>query len=162
MVNQFRTDIQICQCDNGHEFNNQPLLDFFKNHGIIVFHAHIPHNKMAKLNAPFEPSIIWFIHRCFKHPFPPCFLVEALLSSTHTFNHLLISTLNFKTHFKILFGFSPTYSHLGVFVTPIHVQKLLINSLITLMRVFTLVCVLNIVDIIVLISLLKNLSYAIM
>lgn len=51
----------------------------------------------------------------FQASLPRKFRVEALLYATHTFNLRPTSTLQFQTPFEILFGFSPSYSHLIVF-----------------------------------------------
>lgn len=43
----------------------------------------------------------------------PKFWVEELHSTVHTFNLLPTTTLNFETPFEILFGITPSYSHLS-------------------------------------------------
>ncbi|KAJ9565369.1 hypothetical protein OSB04_001335 [Centaurea solstitialis] len=116
VLNQFKTDIQLFQCDNGHEFNNQPFLDFFKTHGIKMRFScpyTSPQNGKAErtirtINNTLRTSLI-------QASLPPKFWVEALLSSVHTFNLLPSTTIQYKTPFEVLFGFSPTYSHLRVF-----------------------------------------------
>ncbi|KAJ9565991.1 LOW QUALITY PROTEIN: hypothetical protein OSB04_001957 [Centaurea solstitialis] len=116
VLNQFKTDIQLFQCDNGREFNNQPFLDFFKTHGIKIRFScpyTSPQNGKAErtirtINNTLRTSLI-------QASLPPIFWVEALLSSVHTFNLLPSTTIQYKTPFEVLFGFSPTYSHLRVF-----------------------------------------------
>ncbi|KAJ9551722.1 hypothetical protein OSB04_015767 [Centaurea solstitialis] len=116
VLNQFKTDIQLFQCDNGREFNNQPFLDFFKTHGIKIRFScpyTSPQNGKAErtirtINNTLRTSLI-------QASLPPKFWVEALLSSVHTFNLLPSTTIQYKTPFEVLFGFSPTYSHLRVF-----------------------------------------------
>ncbi|KAJ9548019.1 hypothetical protein OSB04_020562 [Centaurea solstitialis] len=116
VLNQFKTDIQLFQCDNGREFNNQPFLDFFKTHGIKMRFScpyTSPQNGKAErtirtINNTLRTSLI-------QASLPPKFWVEALLSSVHTFNLLPSTTIQYKTPFEVLFGFSPTYSHLRVF-----------------------------------------------
>ncbi|KAJ9546650.1 hypothetical protein OSB04_019193 [Centaurea solstitialis] len=116
VLNQFKTDIQLFQCDNGREFNNQPLLDFFKTHGIkIRFSCPYTSQQNGKaertirtINNTLRTSLI-------QASLPPKFWVEALLSAVHTFNLLPSTTIQYKTPFEVLFGFFPTYSHLRVF-----------------------------------------------
>ncbi|KAJ9537125.1 hypothetical protein OSB04_029858 [Centaurea solstitialis] len=116
VLNQFKTDIQLFQCDNGREFNNQSFLDFFKTHGIKIRFScpyTSPQNGKAErtirtINNTLRTSLI-------QASLPPKFWVEALLSSVHTFNLLPSTTIQYKTPFEVLFGFSPTYSHLRVF-----------------------------------------------
>ncbi|KAJ9565218.1 hypothetical protein OSB04_001184 [Centaurea solstitialis] len=116
VLNQFKSDIQLFQCDNGREFNNQPLLDFFKTHGIKMRFScpyTSPQNGKVEriirtINNTLRTSLI-------QASLPPKFWVEALLSSVHTFNLLPSTTIQYKTPFEVLFGFSPTYSHLRVF-----------------------------------------------
>ncbi|KAJ9558152.1 hypothetical protein OSB04_012766 [Centaurea solstitialis] len=116
VLNQFKTDIQLFQCDNGREFNNQPLLDFFKTHGIKIRFScpyTSPQNGKAErtirtINNTLRTSLI-------QASLPPTFWVEALLSSVHTFNLLPSTTIQYKTPFEVLFGFFPTYTHLRVF-----------------------------------------------
>ncbi|KAJ9564021.1 hypothetical protein OSB04_009181 [Centaurea solstitialis] len=116
VLNQFKTDIQLFQCDNGREFNNQPFLDFFKTHDIKIRFScpyTSPQNGKAErtirtINNTLRTSLI-------QASLPPKFWVEALLSSVHTFNLLPSTTIQYKTPFEVLFGFSPTYSHLRVF-----------------------------------------------
>ncbi|KAJ9542459.1 hypothetical protein OSB04_028965 [Centaurea solstitialis] len=106
----------LFQCDNGREFNNQPFLDFFKTHGIKMRFScpyTSPQNGKAErtirtINNTLRTSLI-------QASLPPKFWVEALLSSVHTFNLLPSTTIQYKTPFEVLFGFSPTYSHLRVF-----------------------------------------------
>ncbi|KAJ9547665.1 hypothetical protein OSB04_020208 [Centaurea solstitialis] len=116
VLNQFKTDIQLFQCDNGREFNNQPFLDFFKTHGIkIRFSCPYTSQQNGKaertirtINNTLRTSLIQAF-------LPPKFWVEALLSAVHTFNLLPSTTIQYKTPFEVLFGFFPTYSHLRVF-----------------------------------------------
>ncbi|KAJ9538099.1 LOW QUALITY PROTEIN: hypothetical protein OSB04_030832 [Centaurea solstitialis] len=116
VLNQFKIDIQLYQCDNGREFNNQPFLDFLKTHGIkIRFSCPYTSQQNGKaertirtINNTLRTSLI-------QASLPPKFWVEALLSSVHTFNLLPSTTIQYKTPFEVLFGFFPTYSHLRVF-----------------------------------------------
>ncbi|KAJ9546692.1 hypothetical protein OSB04_019235 [Centaurea solstitialis] len=116
VLNQVKTDIQLFQCDNGREFNNQPFLDFLKTHGIKIRFScpyTSPQNGKADstirtINNTLRTSLI-------QTSLQPKFWVEALLSSVHTFNLLPSTTIQYKTPFEVLFGFFPTYSHLRVF-----------------------------------------------
>ncbi|KAJ9552407.1 hypothetical protein OSB04_016452 [Centaurea solstitialis] len=116
VLNQFKTNIQLFQYDNGREFNNQPFLDFFKTHGIKMRFScpyTSPQNGKGErtihtINNTLRMSLI-------QASPPPKFWVEALLSSVHTFNLLSSTTIQYKTPFEVLFGFSPTCSHLRVF-----------------------------------------------
>ncbi|KAJ9562428.1 hypothetical protein OSB04_007588 [Centaurea solstitialis] len=116
VLNQYKTDIQLFQCDNGRKFNNQPFLDFLKTHGIkICFSCPYTSQQNGKaeriirtINNTLRTSLI-------QASLLPKFWVEALLSSVHTFNLLPYTTIQYKTPFEVLFGFFPTYSHLRVF-----------------------------------------------
>ncbi|KAJ9566603.1 hypothetical protein OSB04_002569 [Centaurea solstitialis] len=126
VLNQFKTDIQFFQCDNGREFNNQPFLDFFKTHGIKIRFS-CPYT--SPQNGKAERTIRTINNTLRTSPIqaslPPKFWVEALLSSVHTFNLLPSTTIQYKTPFEVLFGFSPTYSHLRVF--DLITQKVIIS-----------------------------------
>ena len=57
VVSKYKTDIHLFQCDNGWEFNNHLLLNFFRNIDIKIFFW-LPHNKMVKSNVKFDQLII--------------------------------------------------------------------------------------------------------
>ncbi|KAJ9540269.1 hypothetical protein OSB04_026775 [Centaurea solstitialis] len=116
VLNQFKTDIQLFQCDNGREFNNQPFLDFFKTHGIkIRFSCPYTSPQNGKVERTIRTINNTLRTSLIQASLPPKFWVEALLSSVHTFNLLPSTTIQYKTPFEVLFGFFPIYSHLRVF-----------------------------------------------
>ncbi|KAJ9565778.1 LOW QUALITY PROTEIN: hypothetical protein OSB04_001744, partial [Centaurea solstitialis] len=116
VINQFKTDIQLFQCDNGREFNNQPLLDIFKTHGIkIRFSCSYTSQQNGKAECTIRTINNTFHTSLIQASLPPKLWVEALLSSVHTFNLFPSTTIQYKTPFEVLFGFSPSYSHLHVF-----------------------------------------------
>ncbi|KAJ9566586.1 LOW QUALITY PROTEIN: hypothetical protein OSB04_002552 [Centaurea solstitialis] len=116
VLNQFKTDIQLFQCDNGREFNNQPFLDFFKTHGIkIRFSCPYTSSQNGKTERTIRTNNNILRTSLIQASLPRKFWVEALLSSVHTFNLLPSTTIQYKTPFEVLFGFFPTYSHLRVF-----------------------------------------------
>ncbi|KAJ9565039.1 hypothetical protein OSB04_001005 [Centaurea solstitialis] len=116
VLNQFKTDIQLFQCDNGREFNNQPFLDFFKTHGIkIRFSCPYTSQQNGKVERTIRTINNTLRTSLIQASLPPKFWVEALLSAIHTVNLLPSTTIHYKTPFEVLFGFFPTYSHLRVF-----------------------------------------------
>ncbi|KAJ9539514.1 hypothetical protein OSB04_032247 [Centaurea solstitialis] len=116
VLNQFKTDIQLFQCDNGREFNNQPFLDFSKTHGIkIRFSCPYTSPQNGKVERTIRTINNTLRTSLIQASLPSKFWVEALLSSVHTFNLLPSTTIQYKTHFEVLFGFFPSYSHLRVF-----------------------------------------------
>ncbi|KAJ9557674.1 hypothetical protein OSB04_012288 [Centaurea solstitialis] len=116
VLNQFKTDIQLFQCDNGRDFNNQPFLDFLKTHGIkIRFSCPYTSQQNGKVERTIRTINNTLRTSLIQASLPPKFWVEALLSSIHTFNLIPSTTIQYRTPFEVLFGFFPTYSHLLVF-----------------------------------------------
>ncbi|KAJ9564516.1 hypothetical protein OSB04_000482 [Centaurea solstitialis] len=116
VLNQFKTDIQLFQCDNGREFKNQPFLDFLKTHGIkIRFSCPYTSQQNGKVERTIRTINNTLRTSLIQASLLPKFWVEALLSSVHTFNLLPSTTIQYKTPFEVMFGFFPTYSHLRVF-----------------------------------------------
>ncbi|KAJ9567646.1 hypothetical protein OSB04_003612 [Centaurea solstitialis] len=95
VLNQFKTDIQLFQCDNGREFNNQPFLDFLKTHGIkIRFSCPYTSQQNGKAECTIRTINNTLRTSLIQASLPPKFWVEALLSSVHTFNLLPSTTIH--------------------------------------------------------------------
>lgn len=61
ILNQFHMFIQCIQCDNGREFDNNNLRNFFASNGIVFCYlVHTHFHKMGKPNVPYAPSTISF------------------------------------------------------------------------------------------------------
>lgn len=127
--------------------------------------VHTPHNRMAKLNTLFAPSIIWLVRYCFK------LLFLASLGSKPFFTPLIrsIFVLPPPSSFKHLLRFyldslpaTLILQFLIVFVTQIPLPRHLINWFLALMFMYILVLVLIIVDITAQILSLKKSSYLVM
>ncbi|KAJ9557001.1 LOW QUALITY PROTEIN: hypothetical protein OSB04_011615 [Centaurea solstitialis] len=85
VVNQFKTDIQSFQCDNG------------KAERVI-----------RTINNVMRTIL-------FQASLPPNFWAEVLNMSVHILNLLPTTTLSFQLPCEILYGTFPTFTHLGVF-----------------------------------------------
>ncbi|KAJ9539540.1 hypothetical protein OSB04_032273 [Centaurea solstitialis] len=103
VVNQFKTDIQSFQCDNGREFNNANLLTLFQKHGIKIRFS-CPY--MSQQNGKAERAIrtINNVMRTllFQASLPPTFWAEALNMTVHILNLLPTTTLSFQSPCEIL------------------------------------------------------------
>lgn len=74
-------------------------------------HTHQQNGKAERMHR----TIINMIRSLlFQASLPRTFWVEALNMVVHILNILPSSTINFRTHFELLFGKFPTYDHLRV------------------------------------------------
>ncbi|KAJ9535086.1 hypothetical protein OSB04_un001838 [Centaurea solstitialis] len=94
---QFRTEIQIFQCDNGKEFDNKQFHHLCDTHGIHM-----------RFSCPYTSQ------QTGTH-LPPTYWVEALHMASHLLNILPSTALHHDTPFHKLFDKQPSYSHLRVF-----------------------------------------------
>ncbi|KAJ9567352.1 hypothetical protein OSB04_003318 [Centaurea solstitialis] len=116
VVNQFKTDIQSFQCDNGREFNNANLLTLFQNNGIKIRFS-CPYTSQQNGKAERAIRTINNVMRTllFQASLPPNFWAEALNMTVHILNLLPTTTLSFQSPCEILYGTFPTFTHLRVF-----------------------------------------------
>ncbi|KAI3722068.1 hypothetical protein L2E82_33093 [Cichorium intybus] len=114
--NQFKTDIQSLQCDNGREFDNTMFRAYLQSNGISIRFS-CPYTSQQNGKAERSIRTINNIIRTslFQASLSSKFWVEALLTAVHTLNLLPTTTLSYKTHFEVLFGIFPSYDHLRVF-----------------------------------------------
>ncbi|KAJ9561456.1 hypothetical protein OSB04_006616 [Centaurea solstitialis] len=94
------------------------LTDFFKTHGIkICFSCPYTSPQNGKTERTIRTINNTFLTSLIQASLPPKFWVEALLSSVHTFNLLPSTTIQYKTPFEVLFGFSlPTLIYVSLVV----------------------------------------------
>lgn len=149
---------------NWREFNNQPLLGFFKVNGIKILFS-CPYtsqqNRKVKRTTQTINNILWT--SLIQSFVPLQFWVDTLLSVVHTFNLLPILTLKYQTPFEILSPppYTLIYVCLNVFVTLRQHPLLFTNLHITHLYVFILFPPLIIMDTNVLIcSNIRYLFYA--
>ncbi|KAJ9553498.1 hypothetical protein OSB04_017543, partial [Centaurea solstitialis] len=116
VVNQFKTDIQSFQCDNGREFNNANLLTLFQNHGIRIRFS-CPYTSQQNGKAERAIRTINNVMRTllFQASLPPNFWAEALNMTVHILNLLPTTTLSFQSPCEKLYGTFPTFMQLRVF-----------------------------------------------
>lgn len=116
VVNQFKTDIQSFQCDNGREFNNTKLLTLFQQNGIKIRFS-CPYTSQQNGKAERAIRTINNVVRTllFQASLPPKFWAEALNMSVHLLNLLPTTTLSFKSPCEVLYGTFPTFTHLRIF-----------------------------------------------
>ncbi|KAJ9543513.1 LOW QUALITY PROTEIN: hypothetical protein OSB04_023220 [Centaurea solstitialis] len=116
VVNQFKTNIQSFQCDNGREFNNANLLSLFQNHGIRIRFS-CPYTSQQNGKAERAIRTINNVMRTllFQASLPPNFWAEALNMTVHILNLLPTTTLSFQSPCEKLYGTFPTVMHLRVF-----------------------------------------------
>ena len=114
--NQFKTTIKALQCDNGGEYNNKQFLQFFSEQG-IVFRFSCPHTSQQNGKAERMIRTINNAIRCllFQAKMSPTFWAEALHAAAHILNILPSSAIDHKSPHLLLFGNTPTYTHLRVF-----------------------------------------------
>ena len=114
--NQFKSSVQIFQCDGGTEFINSKFTDFCHKLGIHQRrscphtpqqnglaerkHRHIADMTRTLLSTSHAPLDLW---------------VEAALTSVYLINLLPTPTLGWSSPYYMLFRKHPTYSHLRTF-----------------------------------------------
>ncbi|KAJ9545500.1 hypothetical protein OSB04_025207 [Centaurea solstitialis] len=105
VVNQFKTDIQSFQCDNGREFNNANLLTLFQNHGIRIRFS-CPYTSQQNGKAERAIRTINNVMRTllFQASLPPNFWAEALNMTVHILNLLPTTTLSFQSPCEKLYA----------------------------------------------------------
>lgn len=114
---QFGATIKAFQCDNGGEYNNNRFLKHFNNNG-ITFRFSFPHT--SQQNGKSERMIRTVNNAIgallFQAQLSPSYWAEALHVAIHVLNIQPSSSIGQSTPHSLLFGKTPTYSHLRVFV----------------------------------------------
>jgi len=113
---QFQTTVKIIRSDNGVEFSNSPAIAFYNSHGII--------HQTSCTATPQQNGVVERKHKHLletarglssKSKIPVQFWGESLLTATYPINRMPSSVLGFKTPYDLLYGHSPSYSHLKSF-----------------------------------------------
>jgi transposase InsO family protein len=147
VLNQFHLSIQIIQCDNGKEFDNQWLRSFFNSHG-IVFRLSCPHtspqNGKAERNIHTINDIMCTL--LFQAHLKSCYWVESLHTATYLYNRRLCRPLYLCTPTNI-YSFNNLIilicAHLVAYVSLILVPLHQINFLLGLLLACFLVILVN-------------------
>ena len=112
----FNCKIKILQSDGDREFDNSPLLQHFRYHGII-FQKSCLHTQTQNGVAECKHRlIIEMAHTIIIHPdFSAEFWVGASYTATHTINRLHSSVLGSVSPFEKLFHCPHSYNFLKTF-----------------------------------------------
>ena len=113
---QFERNIKTFQCDNGTEYVNGNLKNFFENQGML-FRLSCPHTSPQNGKAERHiKSINNIIRTLLAHAsLPLSFWHHALEVATYLLNILPTKVLGFKSLTQILYQCDPLYSELRVF-----------------------------------------------
>jgi len=109
-IRRFRTD-------NGTEFINQALKDFFEEEGII-HETTAPYSPQSNGVAERFNQTITTMARCILKDLPKSLWAEAIAWSVYTKNRLPHSTISFKSPYELFYGQHPSLDHLKSFGTP--------------------------------------------
>ncbi|GAA0149387.1 transmembrane signal receptor [Lithospermum erythrorhizon] len=113
---QFNKTIKTIRTDNGTEFGNHDIINFFTSHGIL-------HQK----SCPYTPQQNGIVERKHKHllqtaralmfqsSLPIHFWGDAILVATHIINRLPSSSLGWKSPYELLYHKTPDLETLRVF-----------------------------------------------
>ncbi|KAK3034855.1 hypothetical protein RJ639_032310 [Escallonia herrerae] len=113
---QFGKLVKIIRSDNGHEFDSQPMTQFYNDHGIL--------HQTSMVDTPKQNGRVERKHRHilevaralrFQANLPIEFRGECVLTVTHLINRTPSAILKHKTPHELLFQKVPSYSHLRVF-----------------------------------------------
>ncbi|KAK3029325.1 hypothetical protein RJ639_038423 [Escallonia herrerae] len=113
---QFGKLVKIIQSDNGHEFDSQPMTQFYNDHGILhqTFMVDTP-----KQNGRIERKHRHILEVAQALRFQANLLIEfwgeCVLTAAHLINRTPSAILKHKTPYELLFQKVPSYSHLRVF-----------------------------------------------
>lgn len=113
---QFHTTVKTVRSDNGTEFLNTELQNFFKSSGII-----------HQTSCPYTPQQNGVVERKHQHilnvarslmiqaSLPKMFWGDCILTAVHLINLLPVSQLAFKSPYEMIFKKTPDYDYLKVF-----------------------------------------------
>ncbi|KAK3001619.1 hypothetical protein RJ639_020658 [Escallonia herrerae] len=113
---QFGKLVKIIRSDNDHEFDSQPMTQFYNDHGIL--------HQTSIVDTPKQNGRVERKHRHilevaralrFQANLPIEFWGECVLTAAHLINRTLSAILKHKTPHELLFQKVPSYSHLRVF-----------------------------------------------
>ncbi|KAK3036929.1 hypothetical protein RJ639_030894 [Escallonia herrerae] len=113
---QFGKLVKIIRSDNGHEFDSQPMTQFYNDHGIL--------HQTSMVDTPKQNGRVKRKHRHilevaralrFQANLPIEFWGECVLTAAHLINRTPSAILKHKTPHELLFQKVPSYSHLRVF-----------------------------------------------
>jgi histone deacetylase 1/2 len=116
VLNQFHLSIQCVQCDNGSEFVNNTLRDFFVARG-ITYRLSCPYTSSQNGKAERSIRTINDVIRTLllQAHMPTAYWVEALHTATYLINRRPSKPLQLATPYERLFLQPPDYSHLRIF-----------------------------------------------
>ncbi|KAK3037778.1 hypothetical protein RJ639_030697 [Escallonia herrerae] len=113
---QFGKLVKIIRSDNGHEFDSQPMTQFYNDHGIL--------HQTSMVDTPKQNGRVERKHRHilevaqalrFQANLPIEFWGECVLTAAHLINRTPSAILKHKTPHELFFQKVPSYSHLRVF-----------------------------------------------
>ncbi|KAK3003051.1 hypothetical protein RJ639_019816 [Escallonia herrerae] len=113
---QFGKLVKIIWSYNGHEFDSQPMTQFYNDHGIL--------HQTSMVDTPKQNERVERKHRHilevaralrFQANLPIEFWGECVLTAAHLINHTPLTILKHKTPHELLFQRVSSYSHLWVF-----------------------------------------------
>ncbi|OMO87137.1 Integrase, catalytic core [Corchorus capsularis] len=116
IATQFGKKVKQIRTDNGPEFQSNCMLDYYKEHGIVL--------QTSCTDTPQQNGVVERKHRYvletaralrFQANLPIRFWGECVLTATYIINRLPSKVINNKTPFEMLFGKKPEYDHLRVF-----------------------------------------------
>lgn len=113
---QFERNIKTFQCDNGTEYINGTLKQFFDHNGML-FRLSCPHTSPQNGKVECHIKSINYIIRTllFHASMPLSFWHHALSLATYLLNILPSKVLNYQSPTQILYRSNPKYSDLRVF-----------------------------------------------
>jgi transposase InsO family protein len=113
---QFGRTVKSVQCDNGCEFDNSSLRQFFLPHGM---HLRMSHPYTSPKNGKVERILCTTntnVHTLlFQASMPPQYWVESVHTATYLLNHLPTKSITASCSYTTLYNTPPTYEHLRVF-----------------------------------------------
>lgn len=116
VTTQFHTTVKTVRSDNGTEFTNFDIQNYFKDAGII-HHTSCPASPQQNGTVERKHQHLLNIARAlkFQSKLPNKFWGDFILTATHISNLLPVRSLNYKTPFELLYKTPPTYSYLRSF-----------------------------------------------
>ncbi|KAK3035781.1 hypothetical protein RJ639_033510 [Escallonia herrerae] len=113
---QFGKLVKIIRSDNGHEFDSQPMTQFYNDHGILHQTSMVD---TPKQNGRVERKHSHILEVARALRFQANLLIEfwgeCVLTAAHLINRTPSTILKHKTPHELLFRKVPSYSHLRVF-----------------------------------------------
>ena len=113
---QFKSTIRSFQCDNGGEYNNAQLHNYFSSNGVEVRfscpHTSQQNGRSKRMIRTINNTIRTLL---FQARISPIYRVEALHTTAHLLNILPSSSIDNQIPFKKLFNKKPSYDHLCTF-----------------------------------------------